>query len=82
MEDYGGTTSDTELDANLILLSIMDDHSPPSSPLLPRQEEQEDVEEDERVEENVALGVRNYMFEPLAPADDRLYYWLELLRSR
>ncbi len=44
MEDYGETMSDKELEANISLLSIVDDHLPPSSPLLSEQKQQEMVE--------------------------------------
>ncbi len=33
MEDYSDTMSDTELEASVTLLSNVEDHSPPASPL-------------------------------------------------
>ncbi len=54
----------------------MEEHSPPSLPLLPEQEHQGVLDEDE--EETVALGVRTCMFEPC-----RLprCHWLKLFRA-
>ncbi len=52
--------SDMELAAHASLLSIKEDHQPPSLYLSPEQEQQEGAEEDE--EENEALGVRLNIF--------------------
>ncbi len=77
-EDYGDTMSYMDQEAKDSLLSVVEDHSPPSSPLSPDQEQQEVVEENEGEEKIVALGVRLYVFEPLAPDNSRRYYWLNL----
>ncbi len=55
MEDYGDTMSNAELEANIRILPIVEEHSLSSSLLLPQQEMEK---EDEEEEENVALKVR------------------------
>ncbi len=56
-----------ELVSNVSILSTVEDHSAPPSPL---QEQKEEVEEDEGDEETGALRVRLYMCDPLAPASN------------
>ncbi len=59
------------METNVSVLPFVEDQSPPSSPLLPEQEQQEVVEEDKGLEENVALKVRPYVLEPLNSANNR-----------
>ncbi len=73
MEYNGDTISNKELEANISFL--FRGQMPPSSPLLPKQKQQEVVEQDKGDEENVALLRRYwskavmYKFELLAPAN-------------
>ncbi len=66
MEDYGDLMNNAKLELMLAFCLITKGHSLPSSPLLPAQEQQEKVKNDEGEEPNVALRIRPYMFEPLA----------------
>ncbi len=63
-----------EMNANDVSLhSVVEDYSPPSSLLVGGQEEEEDGEG------GVVLGIRPYMFEPLAPA---AYYMLAYMLAK
>ncbi len=62
MEDYSDILSGTVLAASVSLLSIMEDHSPPSSLLHPQQEQQKVVEQDEGEEENLTWSKAAYVW--------------------
>ncbi len=62
--DYGDTMRDTELAANVSRFTIMEDHLPSSSRLLPEQKQQEVVEEDEGQQHAATLDTnRNCVIE-------------------
>ncbi len=69
MEDCGDTISYVEVETNVSPLPMMVACILLLSLLLLEQEWQEMVERDEGEEKKVALGLRPFMFEPLAPFD-------------